>query len=106
LAIGYRSYSGRSRISSSIRNYEEAIKLINLKHNALVEKSLDRKCLRTRQIKQFEFLAAQAVGINLRITSCKYYLKSFLLKPRFKSLLGTLISLINPMLLIKIRSSL
>lgn len=104
LAISFRSLENRSRISASIKSYETAIKLLNLKHESLIEKVLSDKLKKNRKAKQCDFLAAQAVSINLRSAALKYYIKSFLivLSP-IKIVLGV-IAFISPTTLIKIRS--
>ncbi|MFB1078183.1 glycosyltransferase family 2 protein [Photobacterium damselae] len=103
LAVANRSFM-RKRVSSNISSYEKGIALINEKHEELINKTLSLNEKKIRLSKQYEFLAAQAVSIGLKITSVKYYMKSFFNRPSIKSLALAIISLLNPKFLIKIRS--
>ncbi|MGS0676884.1 glycosyltransferase family 2 protein [Shewanella sp. 125m-1] len=105
LSVGYRSFS-RDRISASISNYEKAIQLINKKHSVFASTVLSDKELDVRTSKQYKFLAAQAVSINKRLTSSKYYLKSFIIERSLMTLALALIAFLSPVLLIKLRSKL
>lgn len=104
LAVAYRSLSQRARISANIDNYVSAIHRLNEKHDALVKKTLTQEQAVIRKSRQYEFLAAQAVSIGLRKVAFKWYFMSFLNKPSFKSLVGSIIALISPIGLIKIRA--
>ncbi|EFC7328542.1 glycosyltransferase family 2 protein, partial [Escherichia coli] len=103
LTISNRSFV-RNRISSNINNYEHGISLINEKYARLITEILTPNERRIRLSKQYEFLAAQAISLGLKMTSSKYYFKSFLTIPSLKSLFLSLLSIISPLMIIKIRS--
>lgn len=104
LSIAYRSLHNRNRISADINNYEYSMKVLNLKHSELVNENLTsaQKSLRARR--QYEFLAAQAVSIGLRRKSSVYYFKSLKCKFSMKVMALSLVALISPVSLIRIRS--
>lgn len=104
LAISYRSLEGRSRISSSLKNYEMAISMINSKYHNLLGEKFVKGDLITRRRRQYDFMAAQAVSINSRSYAIKYFIKSLCLKPRIKVVAALLVSAISPRLMVKIRS--
>lgn len=104
LAIAYRSFFGRLRISADINNYEKAIEMLNNKHKNLLISQLSPSESKERLKKQMDFLAAQAISINLGKVAFTYYVKSLLVKPSLKSFVGAVISIISPKMLITIRS--
>ncbi|MDC9592795.1 glycosyltransferase family 2 protein [Xenorhabdus sp. IM139775] len=103
LVIANRSLDKRKRISANINNYIKAIDMINKKHNDLVNNTLSTDEKKTRTSKQYEFLAAQAISIGLRKESFIYYSKSFINRKKLKPIILSILSLINPILVIKIR---
>jgi glycosyltransferase involved in cell wall biosynthesis len=104
LSIAYRSINKRSRISSDIKKYEKAISILNSKHKVLVETILSTNQLELRYRKQCEFLAAQAVSVGLRFDTIKYYIKSLKSRFNFKVAIMALVSLLHPILLIRLRA--
>lgn len=104
LSIAYRSLNKRSRISSDLKKYEEAIALLNIKHKTLIDKTLTPQQRELRYRKQREFLAAQAVTVGLRSEGIKYYLQS--LRSRFNARVAgmVLVCLLHPVLLIRLRA--
>lgn len=105
LAISYRSFS-RKRISSDLERYEQGISLLNAKHNNLVTSSLSHNELSLRKSKQFDFLAAQAISIGKRFHAAKYYFRSLIIKPQLKTIALASVSMLSPLLLIRLRSRL
>ncbi len=103
LTVAYRSFV-RDRVSSNISSYESAIDLLNEKHKQLVLDILDEKERKFRESKQYNFLAAQAISINKGSVASKYYFKSFLKSLSPKSVILSVLSLLSPKLLIKLRS--
>ncbi|WP_062270444.1 glycosyltransferase family 2 protein, partial [Endozoicomonas arenosclerae] len=106
LVVANRSLEKRSRISANIDNYVNAINLLNEKHKQLVIDTLTNAQIRKRKSLQYEFLAAQAVSINLRWISARYYLMSALNLFSVKPVLLSMISFLSPKLLIRLRSTL
>ena len=104
LSVAYIAPLGRVRISSSISNYEMAIKMINKKHSSLVSQNLSKDKQTIRTSKQFEFLAARGVAIGLRLIPFIYYLRSFTNLPKLKPLVLAFLSLLSPKLMLFIRS--
>jgi glycosyltransferase involved in cell wall biosynthesis len=104
LCISFRSLNNRERISRNIVNYENAIRILNQKHRDLIESILSEKKKKIRISRQYEFLAAQGISIDLRLSPSKYYLKSFINKPAIKPLILAFMVLMSPMLLIKLRA--
>lgn len=104
--VSYRSFNKRARISSNISNYEKAINMINFKHRDLVSDILTPSQLRLRRSKQYEFLAAQGVSISLKFSPFRYYMLSFINKPRVKPVILALLALISPGALINLRARL
>jgi glycosyltransferase involved in cell wall biosynthesis len=104
LVFSYRSLKTRLRISSNIESYVMAIKILNEKHEKLVEETLTEEQLIFRKRKQYEFLAAQAATIGLRSDTIKYYLMSLKDKFSLKILIMIIITFINPILLLHFRT--
>lgn len=104
LSVAYRSLNKRSRISSDIKKYEEAVSLLNSKHSELIEKTLTPNQRELRYRKQCEFLAAQAVTVGLKADGVKYYLKSLRSSFRLKVAVMAFVCFLNPVLLIRLRA--
>jgi glycosyltransferase involved in cell wall biosynthesis len=104
LTVAYLSFNKRARISSSIKNYEIAMDLLNTKYKNLIEDELtiDQKKARCRR--QYEFLAAKAISIGLRTEAVKYYFKSLGIKFSFKIIVMVFLTVVHPVLLIRLRS--
>jgi len=91
------------RISTDLKNYEIAIKKLNKKYKNEINNVLNEKEKKIREALQYHFLGAQAIKMNNKNLSLKYFMKSFKKNPTIKSLFTLMTSIFGYKALIKAR---
>ena len=93
---------GIKRITSNVKNYENAIDKINTKYSKEIEK-LSNKKRHERIAEQYFFLGSQAIKANNIWVSRKYYFKSFMKNFKIKTLIAFFASIFGVRLILFIR---